>query len=71
MQPSCGGSNEKADELKDSSSSYFVRKEGERIASVSKKVKNGATVLLVAGGILGSVYIALFVWICKERVSEI
>lgn len=33
------------------------------IASVSKKVKNGATVLLVAGGILGSVFIALFVWI--------
>ena len=33
------------------------------IASVSKKVKNGATVLLVAGGILGSVYIALFAWI--------
>lgn len=33
------------------------------IASVSKKVKNGATVLLVAGGILGSVCIALFVWI--------
>lgn len=33
------------------------------IASVSKKVKNGATVLLVAGGILGSVYIVLFAWI--------
>ena len=33
------------------------------IASVSWKVKNGATVLLVAGGILGSIYIALFAWI--------
>lgn len=29
------------------------------ISLVSKKVKNGATVLLVAGGIVGSVYIAL------------
>lgn len=40
-----------------------MERSARKIASVSKKVKNGATVLLVAGGILGSVYIALFAWI--------